>query len=85
VAVLSYASFCTSGSTVGGSVVPVLTGGTGESPVVPIGQIPAELFFAVTVLVIVPVDGPVVPVLTSGTGKSPVIPVGYFLAKSPVG
>jgi hypothetical protein len=30
-----------------GSVVPVLTGGTGESPVIPVGQIPAELIFAV--------------------------------------
>jgi hypothetical protein len=32
---------------VGGSVVPVLIGGTGESPVVPVGQIHAELFFVV--------------------------------------
>jgi hypothetical protein len=72
VAVLSSASFCTSGSTVSRSVVPVLTGGTGESPVVPVGQIPTKLIFAVN--------------CTSGsTGESPVIPVGYFLAKSPVG
>jgi hypothetical protein len=32
---------------VDGSVVPVLIGGTGESPVIPVGQIPAELIFAV--------------------------------------
>jgi hypothetical protein len=47
VAVLSSASFCTSGSIGGGSIVPVLTGGIGESPVVPVGQITAQLFFAV--------------------------------------
>jgi hypothetical protein len=46
VVVLSSASFCTSGSTVGGSVVLILTGGTGESPVVPVGQIPTKLVFA---------------------------------------
>jgi hypothetical protein len=32
---------------VDGSIVPVLTGGTGESPVILVGQIPAELIFVV--------------------------------------
>jgi hypothetical protein len=72
VAVLSSASFCSSGSIGDGSVVPVLTGGTGGSPVVLVGQIPTKLDFAVN--------------CTSGsTGESPVVPVGYFLAKSLVG
>jgi hypothetical protein len=72
VVVLSSVSFCSSGSTGDGSVVLVLTGGTGGSPVVPVGQIPAKLDFIVN--------------CTSGsTGESPVVPVGYFLAKSPVG
>jgi hypothetical protein len=29
------------------AVVPILTGGTGESPVVPVGHFPAKLVFAV--------------------------------------
>jgi hypothetical protein len=43
----SSVSFCSSGSTGGRPVVPVMTDGTGESPVVPIGQIPAKLVFVV--------------------------------------
>jgi hypothetical protein len=40
-------SFCSSGSTGGWPVVPILTGGTGESLVVPVGQFPTKLVFAV--------------------------------------
>jgi hypothetical protein len=47
VAVLSSASFCSSGSTGDGLVVPVLTGGTGGSLVVLVGQILAKLDFSV--------------------------------------
>jgi hypothetical protein len=43
----SSASFCSNGGTGGLLVVPILTGGTGKSPVVPVSLFPAKLVFTV--------------------------------------
>ena len=60
-------------------MVPATAGGTGETPVVPAGQILAELLFCgIFALPVVPV----VPALAGGTGSRLVVPVGLFLASS---
>ena len=59
-------------------MVPATAGGTGETSVVPAGQILAELLFAGICTTGGTGLSPVVPALAGGTGPRPVVPVGLF-------
>jgi len=63
-------------------VVTAIAGGTGETPVVPAGQILEELLNAGICTTGGTGLPPVVPALAGGTGSRPVVPVGLFLASS---